>query len=305
MRKLIASSAMILVLAGPALSESHGMTDDQFVDFNTVETGGADLRASELLGKRVYTAKAGTRVAAVNEADENWEDIGEINDVILSRDGSLEVILVDIGGFLGIGEKTVAVNMSQLNMVADSDDEGEYFIVFNADRAQLENAPEFDAESIGTWWDDLTSGKEADMNTDAALQDGTKADSTMAATDQPRTDTDATADTDDALDMQVPDVTVDGYVGANPADLTAEDLTGASVRGINDERVGEISDLVIEDDKISAVVIEVGGFLGLGEKPVVVEMERLNIQRSEDGDDLRIYIDADKEALKALPEYQG
>ena len=46
-------------------------------------------------------------------------------------------------------------------------------------------------------------------------------------------------------------------------------------------------------------------FLGLGEKPVAVPFEQLQILRDANGDELRVYIDANEAALKAKPEYKG
>ncbi|MGE0340735.1 MAG: PRC-barrel domain-containing protein [Xanthobacteraceae bacterium] len=57
-------------------------------------------RGSQLIGLDVY-----------NSADEN---IGDINDVILSKDGRIELIVVGVGGFLGIGEHSVALPWDQI-----------------------------------------------------------------------------------------------------------------------------------------------------------------------------------------------
>ncbi|WP_245198267.1 PRC-barrel domain-containing protein [Jiella mangrovi] len=67
--------------------------------FVTMPPSGA-WRASDLEGKDVY--------------DTQGESIGEITDVLVSEDGKLMAVLVGVGGFLGIGEKDVAVSMSAL-----------------------------------------------------------------------------------------------------------------------------------------------------------------------------------------------
>ena len=51
---------------------------------------------------------------------DGWNDIGEINDVILTRDGKVHAALVDIGGFLGLGERQVALGMENIRFVSDS-----------------------------------------------------------------------------------------------------------------------------------------------------------------------------------------
>lgn len=98
-----------------------------------------------------------------------------------------------------------------------------------------------------------------------------------------------------------------GYMVADPADLTAERLTGARVFTSTDEDIGEIDELLLSEDgtTVEQVVVDVGGFLGIGEHEVAVTMEELHIMRSDDGMDFRVYMDATQEELEAQPEYEG
>ena len=87
--------------------------------------------------------------------------------------------------------------------------------------------------------------------------------------------------------------------------LTAENLDGARVYDANDEWVGEISELVIaEDGQITDAIVDVGGFLGLGEKPVALKLTDLQILRQDGGDDVRIYTAMAEEELEAMPEFE-
>ncbi|MFD2032266.1 PRC-barrel domain-containing protein [Ancylobacter dichloromethanicus] len=67
------------------------------------------------------------------------------------------------------------------------------------------------------------------------------------------------------------------FVGAQSAgQWLGSDLTGTEVVTSNDEELGSISDLVVErDGRIVAAVIDVGGFLGIGAKPVAVSFASL------------------------------
>jgi hypothetical protein len=67
--------------------------------FVTVPETGA-WRVSDLEGKPVYGAEG--------------DNIGDIKDVLVSRDGRVTAVLIGVGGFLGIGEKDVAVSMTAL-----------------------------------------------------------------------------------------------------------------------------------------------------------------------------------------------
>jgi hypothetical protein len=69
------------------------------------------------------------------------ESIGDINDLIVNLDGTVEGVVIGVGGFLGIGEKEVALEMAKLDLVTR--DSGEVRLVLNSSRAELEAAPEF------------------------------------------------------------------------------------------------------------------------------------------------------------------
>ena len=83
-------------------------------------------RASDLINQSVY-----------NRANER---VGEVNELLLDQNGQVVAAIIGVGGFLGIGERNVAVNFNQLQMVNDNNT---MRLVVNADKAQLQQAPEF------------------------------------------------------------------------------------------------------------------------------------------------------------------
>lgn len=87
-------------------------------------------------------------------------------------------------------------------------------------------------------------------------------------------------------------------------DMTAEDLSGAPVFGLGDERIGSITDLVVTaDGKISEVIVDVGGFPGLGARSVAIAFADLTIMRDDSGGEFRIRIDATGAQLEDMPHY--
>ena len=61
---------------------------------------------------------------------------------------------------------------------------------------------------------------------------------------------------------------------AQPGQMMASDLRGSNVYGANNENVGDIKDILLErDGRVAAMVIGVGGFLGIGEKNVALPFE--------------------------------
>ena len=59
-----------------------------------------EFRASKMLGSAVY--------------DMQNRDIGKVSDLILNKDGKVDAVVVDVGTFLGMGGKRVAVPLSDI-----------------------------------------------------------------------------------------------------------------------------------------------------------------------------------------------
>jgi len=82
----------------------------------------------------------------------------------------------------------------------------------------------------------------------------------------------------------------------------ASNFIGETVRGTNDQNIGEINDILVDKDgSVVAAVIGVGGFLGIGEKDVAVPFKSLQISNERDQ---VITIAATKEQLKAAPAFK-
>lgn len=287
MKTLLYSTAVLAVAGAAALAQ-----DTMF----RTQPDPMELMASELIGQRVYASEAAVPGDAVDGVQDGWQDVGEVNDVVLSRQGSADAVLVDIGGFLGIGERRVAVDMKGLRFVSDGstpDDDSDYFLVMNASRANLELAPEYMWERAGD-----RAAVETDGAADRTEQAAAASDATGSAAS-----TGATAVTPDAK-MRDP-IVREGFEPAMEADLTAERLTGAPAYDANDEWIGEISKLILNDSgQVTRGIIDVGGFLGIGEKPVALDIGQIDILRATDGGDVRVYVPMTRAELEALAAYQ-
>jgi hypothetical protein len=95
----------------------------RFVDAQQPE----EMLASSLIGTQVYNA--------------GNQSLGEIGDVLLAADGRLKAVVVGVGGFLGIGERDVAVPWEAL--AVSRDEEQDLVLRLDVGREQLEQAPEF------------------------------------------------------------------------------------------------------------------------------------------------------------------
>jgi sporulation protein YlmC with PRC-barrel domain len=82
----------------------------------------------------------------------------------------------------------------------------------------------------------------------------------------------------------------------------ASDVYGAGVYDRNDNKIGDVDDLVIKQDgTISQAVIGVGGFLGVGQKDVAVAFTDLKVKTKNDKSWL--VLDTTKDKLKAAPKF--
>lgn len=96
------------------------------------EQGADQIAASTYIGQSVYNASD--------------ESIGEINDVIFTKDGSVEAAVIGVGGFLGIGEKNVAVPLDTIT-VADVPNSDDLKLTTAETADTLKAAPEFKTKS--------------------------------------------------------------------------------------------------------------------------------------------------------------
>ena len=282
MKSMLLSSALAACLALPAFAQTAATSPFQS------EVVEQSVTASDMIGARIYVSEAEVDADAYEGVQTGWNDIGEVNDILLGRDGKVDAVLVDIGGFLGIGERQAAVDMDALRFVQDSaTDADDWFLVMRGDRALIESAPEYRRAAVVT---------EAEVEAQAEAPAAAEADVESA----PAAPADGTASDGTAPRYDLPE----GYAIVEPSVLTAEMLTGANVYGPNNNDIATIADLVLTPEgKVSQVVMDVGGFLGMGEHRVALPMERISVAQR-DGGDIRVYTDMTEDELKALPKFE-
>lgn len=295
MKTLLTTTALALFVASPMMAQDattetdatgQMQSDTTVVGVLFLPSAGQDtIFASDIIGMDVESSEAdydSYGADPVGAADRSeWDDIGDVNDIAMSPDGSVEAVIVDIGGFLGMGEHTVALDMNEIRFMQD--DSGMRFVAVNSTREELENAPEYE-------W----------PNSDRAGM----ADTAMTDTMDPAAP--AVAPVADDMGMNRPMFERTGYQDVDYDQLTAEQLEGAPVYDANDESIGDVGELLLgSDGAITQAVVDVGGFLGMGEHPVALDFGEMQVMQNADGGDVRVYIDQTREALEARPAYEG
>jgi hypothetical protein len=85
-------------------------------------------------------------------------------------------------------------------------------------------------------------------------------------------------------------------------ELNEANLTDAAIYGPDDGKIGTISHLHGAGPG-AQVIVDVGGFLGIGAKPVALPLNRLDVMRDESGT-VHAKTTLTKDEAKSLPEHQ-
>ena len=103
-------------------------------------------------------------------------------------------------------------------------------------------------------------------------------------------------------------------VGTAPAEakfstVSNDEMFSSKLKGLNiynqkDESVGEITDIAIKNNQIDALILSVGGFLGVGEHYVAVSPSSVSVRHDAKNDKWLASMNTTKEALKAAPEFK-
>jgi hypothetical protein len=81
-------------------------------------------------------------------------------------------------------------------------------------------------------------------------------------------------------------------------------LKGLTVTNQKDESIGEITDLAVKNHQVDALILSVGGFLGMGEHYVAVSPASVNIRYDTKNNKWLASMNTTKEALKDAPEFK-
>ncbi|KAF0676210.1 PRC-barrel domain-containing protein [Profundibacterium mesophilum] len=139
--KLLATTTLALGLAaaGAASAETHAMTPMTSADM--MENRAELIRSRDITGGAIYAFSEGMsegfdEASIYEEVGGDWNEIGEIEDVILSRDGQMIGVVGEVGGFLDIADKHVMIPVEDVRLVAV--DDRSYAIVTRMTEEQLE-----------------------------------------------------------------------------------------------------------------------------------------------------------------------
>jgi sporulation protein YlmC with PRC-barrel domain len=300
-RTLLTTTALVALLgtgalaqdAAPAAAAMATQPFDLEAGYTSADT---DNLATRILGQPIYTSAAA-----------DAENIGEVNDLVFDESGNIRAVIVGVGGFLGVGEKNVAIDFGQLQWVP-AEDNTERFVLETTKEA-LTAAPAFEFIEDEPATDTAATTAPVDPNAPADPVDATVTET--AATPDAEMAPEAGAEDQAAVAIQQPDATATPGTVYDPsamtdldeAVLTADELQGSGVIGPDGTQIAEVGDIVLtEDGQVDAVLIDFGGFLGIGEKRIAVGMDGLDFRTDENGGRF-LFLNVTREQLDAAPAY--
>ena len=98
----------------------------------------------------------------------------------------------------------------------------------------------------------------------------------------------------------------DGFALVAPAEMTTDVLTGVKVYDSSDGSVGQVTKYIVAGNGQSAgVVVDVGGYIGTGQKLVLLPLTNVDTLRATTGSEMRVYVPMTKDQLVTMPAYGG
>ncbi|MFY9836407.1 MAG: PRC-barrel domain-containing protein [Xanthobacteraceae bacterium] len=111
---------------------------------------------AELMSSVPQTSRTVTDWYKQNVYDQGNNKIGEIMDVLIEPNGQANTAIIGVGGFLGAGEKDVAVKFDSIKSTTK---DNKPYLTLDTNKDALKSAPGFKYDSSKTTWVPDNSGK--------------------------------------------------------------------------------------------------------------------------------------------------
>ena len=125
MKTLLISTALILGLAGESLAQS------QETEVGVVKMSEASLLVGDMIGEHVHNfrGRPNTENPLPLSGLERLERVARIKDVMINTDGTVEALVLSVGGFWGLADREVTAAMEGVSVVTDVRGD-KYFVIY-------------------------------------------------------------------------------------------------------------------------------------------------------------------------------
>lgn len=133
----------------PPITAESTMTEDSSAMTGTPEgTAGAGTTTPSVPVTGEDSPSRLTNLMDFTVWNQNGEQIGEVDDMVLDMDNSnISYVVIGTGGFLDLGEKTLLIPWDMLTLQADATGGQQNAFILDADQEMLNNAPDVDLET--------------------------------------------------------------------------------------------------------------------------------------------------------------
>jgi hypothetical protein len=132
--------AMAATLAASLVAAAHAQQ---------TTTGAAAPIPGQVLDTLPADSTTVTNYYKQNVYDPSDAKIGEITDVLVGKGGRVEAFIVSVGGFLGVGEKDVAVPFSAVH---GTEKNGKWYLTMNSTKDALKAAHGYKYDRAKATW---------------------------------------------------------------------------------------------------------------------------------------------------------
>ena len=143
MKFLTASVLAMTVAAGGAMAQDGTMKSAADNSAAMSEMKDDLIRSRDITGGSIYTWDAaddeGWSSAEYDEVGTDWNEIGEIEDLVLDKDGQLVGVVAEVGGFLDIADKHVLIAIKDVRLVPV--DDREMVLLTRMNEEEMEQLP--------------------------------------------------------------------------------------------------------------------------------------------------------------------
>jgi sporulation protein YlmC with PRC-barrel domain len=143
LNKLVTAAAFAAIVTGVAFAQQQ--TNSAGAPATTPAP--ATTQVLTTLPQEVTTV---TNYYKQNVYDPSDAKIGEISDVLLNKQGKVDAFMVAVGGFLGVGEKDVAV---PFDAVHATQKDGKWYLTMNATKDALKSARGYKFDKVKSTWE--------------------------------------------------------------------------------------------------------------------------------------------------------
>lgn len=303
-RKTLLAATIAALISAPAWSatDSHISSSDEAKPHDSrsenVDSKGEGWQAVDgasraKMGKNPLYNHTPDELSGMEVVGSDGEVFGEIKTVVMARSRDEIHAVISSGGVMGMGTREVLVPVSELKLVKNDK------VQSSLTKETISERPEFKAEHYGVMESNRRigdfSGFKPTMSAESQAAAVAAADAVKSKKAAEKSNSEAAADKPSGKTKQ------SEKTAASLDRRTPNDLQGMEVVGLDCQSIGKVNSVVSSKNPDQAhAVIASGGFLGLGERKILVPLNSLKSVGTK-----QLQADFNQDSVELRAEYQS